>query len=49
MMKKKIKNSFVGNFNQNKGISYLIDIVKNLDTKKICLNLIGSGPLKNIY
>ena len=45
--KRKLNILFVGNFNQNKGISYLIDIVKNLDTKKICLNLIGSGPLKN--
>jgi len=44
--KRKIKILYVGNFNQNKGISYLVDVISELDTNKIEVEIIGRGPLE---
>ena len=44
--KRKLKILYAGSLNQNKGISYLVDVINKLYFDKIEVEIIGNGPLK---
>ena len=44
--KRKLKILYAGSLNQNKGISYLVDVINKLYFDKIEVEIVGNGPLK---